>query len=301
MLRPTFIIVGAPKSGTTALSHFLDCHPQVFISRPKEPHFFDGHYNKGINAYLRDHFSNWRQEQAAGEATPSYLLIPYVPSRIRHHLPDARLIAILRHPIDRAYSSWWMFRSRGMEPLTFEDAIHENEQRLASGLCLDERSEAAWREHVTALEKGSRIKIRTYLDSGYYAQHLQRYFALFPREQIRIVLSEDLRNDPRQLMSELYSFIGIAENFEMTDYVTINAAFGAGSRPILQAARITGAVRLRRLLPLPVTSWLKRQLSSLGKRPAISPSTRAYLLEHFAPHTSALEGLLNIKLDSWKE
>ncbi len=110
--RPGFLILGSPKCGTTALARLLDAHPDVAMSTPKEPHFFDAHYERGF-----EHYATWPAHGIAGEATPSYLLVPYVAERIKADLPDAKLIAILRHPVERAFSSWWMFHARGMEPL----------------------------------------------------------------------------------------------------------------------------------------------------------------------------------------
>ena len=127
MSLPTFFVVGSPKCGTTALAQMLAAHPDVFLSEPKEPHFFDAHHDNGLQPYMEQHFAGWSGAGVAGEATPSYLAVPYVPARIRSAIPGARLIAILRNPVQRAYSSWWMFHARGMEPLSFEAAIRDND------------------------------------------------------------------------------------------------------------------------------------------------------------------------------
>jgi hypothetical protein len=301
MRLPTFLIVGSPKSGTTALSQFLSAHPDVFLSQPKEPHYFDSSYGKGLEAYLRDHYADWREERAAGEATPSYLAIPYVPERIRRDLPDAGLIAILRHPVDRAYSSWWMFHIRGMESLTFEDAVRENEERLRRGFFLDDDAGArAWSEHVHALRQGSHIRIRTYLDAGYYAQHLRRYFEYFPREQVRIVLAEQLKQDRDRVVRDLWRFIGVADMADLPGSGPVNEAVGPGARSILRLARRTGIMRLRGVLPESVKSSIKAGLSTMGRQPPLAAETRVRLLEHFEPHTRELEQLLGVELAAWR-
>jgi hypothetical protein len=300
MRTPTFLIVGSPKCGTTALTQYLSAHSNVFVSNPKEPHFFDGRYDKGMDSYVRDHFSAWHDEKAGGEATPSYLLVPYVAERIRRDLPGARLIAILRHPVERAYSSWWMFYSRGMEPLTFEEAIRANEHQLNDQGVWDEGLESAWRLHVEALEKGSRLKIRTYLESGYYSRHLRRYLDLFPREQMKIIFTDELLANPDLVLRDVYEFLGVGSGPEPGERGKVNTAFGSMSRPILQAARLTGAIRLRRMLPASLTNRIKRKLSLLGNQPTIDAGTRSWLVEHFNPHTRDLEDLLNVDLDNWK-
>lgn len=302
MRDPNFLIIGSPKSGTTALAQFLGDHPDIFISEPKEPHFFDAHYVEGMDTYVREHFKGRRHEALAGEATPSYLLIPFAAQRIRLHLPSARLIAILRHPVDRAYSSWWMFHARGMEPLTFEEAIRENERRLANGsFSWDGDAEALWRSHVNALRNGSRIRLRTYLDTGYYAIHLKRYYDLFPAEQVKVVFSEDLQLHPGRVVRELFSFLGADDGVQVAESEIVNAALGPGSRRILEAARLLGIMRLRSLLPTSTRGWIKDNLSRLGKRAPIDPSTRAYLLDHFSSHVRDLEELLHVDLQNWRQ
>jgi hypothetical protein len=301
MRRPTFLILGSPKCGTTALSGVLSSHPDVFLSRPKEPHFFDCDYRKGFESYVADHFATWKSERAAGEATPSYLSLPFVPERIHRELPAARLIAILRHPVERAYSSWWMFHVRGMEPLSFEDAIRENELRLARGVELEgDGGIRAWSEHVRALRQGEPIRIRTYLDGGHYASHLNRYFACFPREQLRIVFSEALIRDRDRVVRELWRFLGVADNARLPAVSAVNEAIGFGARPLLRFARATGLMRLRHRLPDALKASVKTRLSSLGRRPPLTPATRQRLLEYFEPHTRELERLLSVELPSWR-
>jgi hypothetical protein len=301
MRRPTFLVLGSPKCGTTLLSSLLSAHPDVFLSAPKEPHFFDCHYDKGLASYIEDHFAGWKSERAAGEATPSYLSLPFVPERIQRELPEARLIAILRHPVERAYSSWWMFHARGMESLSFEDAIHENEACLARGDDLQgEAGIRAWAAHVQALRQGAHIHIRTYLDGGHYAKQLRRYFACFPRQQMQVVFSDELRGDRDRVVRELWRFIGVSDDARLPATAAANEAIGAGARPLLRLARATGLMRLRGLLPDAFRTSIKTRLSSLGGQPPLAPATRQRLLEHFEPHTRELEQMLAVELASWR-
>ncbi|CAN5355722.1 sulfotransferase [soil metagenome] len=300
--QPNFLLLGAPKSGTTALSHYLASHPDVFLSQPKEPHFFDGAYDKGMEAYVREHFAEWTHEQVAGEATPSYLAVPYVPARIGTELPDARLIALLRHPVERAYSSWWMLHARGMEPLSFATAVADNLARLDDDFARgNEQGEQAWRAHVAALRRGDPIRLRTYLDTGYYARHLQRYYEHFPSSQLKIILSDDLQRRPEDVVRDLWRWLGVRDDIDVPRLGAINEALGSGARPLIWLLRSTGGMRFRSLLP---DVWLtrgKKWLSLLGRRPELAPTLRERLLEHFAPHTRELEALLEIDLTAWKQ
>src|SRR5437762_6880111 len=122
-MLPNFLILGAAKSGTTSLYHVLKQHPQVFVTEKKELHFFvkEHWYRRGMRCYAR-HFAPARAEhRAVGEATPVYLCHPAAPHRIREHLPEARLIAIVRDPVQRAHSHYWQERRRLNEHRSFDE------------------------------------------------------------------------------------------------------------------------------------------------------------------------------------
>jgi Sulfotransferase domain len=300
--RPTFLILGAPKCGTTALAQALAAHPDVFLSRPKEPHFFDCGFDKGLEGYLRDHFRGWRSERASGEATPSYLALPWVPRRILATLPDARLIVILRHPVERAYSSWWMFHARAMDKLPFDEALRENERQLAERtLRDDEASIRAWADHIRAIGRGQALRIRTYLDSGHYAAHLQRYFELFPRERVRVVFSDELRQDSAGVVRSLWRFLGVDADVPGADVATVNEAIAPSSLPLLRLVQATGVMRFRALLPESLKAVVKQRLAARGTQPPLEKATRMRLLEYYEPYTRELERLLGVDLSPWKE
>ena len=129
-----FFILGAGRRGTTSLYQYLSQHPDVLMSTPKEPVFFEAEYENGL-AYYRDRYlKGWNGESALGEARPANLLLPYVAPRIRENFPDAKLVAILRNPVDRAYSHWWVKYCDGIEKRAFVAAVEENLARIASGV-----------------------------------------------------------------------------------------------------------------------------------------------------------------------
>ena len=110
-LIPSFFVVGAQKAGTTALHHYLARHPDIFLPKIKETHFFnDGHgeWHRGFNYYLQKYFSSRNEKKLAGEIDPEYLFFPETAGRIAAHIPNAKLIFIFREPVSRAYSHYWM-------------------------------------------------------------------------------------------------------------------------------------------------------------------------------------------------
>ncbi|MBA3564960.1 MAG: sulfotransferase domain-containing protein, partial [Gammaproteobacteria bacterium] len=148
---------------------------------------------------------------------------------------------------------------------------------------------------------GAPIGIRTYLDSGHYARHLRRYYEYFPRDQIKVVFSEELRRHPAGVIRDLWRFLGVADGIRLPDTVSGNEAVGSAAGPLLRALRAAGVMRFRDLLPETLKSWGKQKLSSFAEQPALGPATRSRLLEHFAPHTDELEELLGVDLSAWRQ
>ncbi|MEQ8381958.1 MAG: sulfotransferase domain-containing protein [Coleofasciculus sp. A1-SPW-01] len=195
---PNFIIIGAPKCGTTAIFNYLNQHPQIYMPSCKEPHFFSfegenkPHWGiPNLEAY-GTLFEGVTDEIAIGEASTWYLYSKTASERIQYHLPEAKLIAILRNPVERAYSSWAFRVQCGWESITnFEQALQAEQSRIC-----DNRE---WDFH--------------YLQSGFYYTQIKRYFDLFPREQIKIYLHEDLKADPVGLLQDIFQFLNIDSNF----------------------------------------------------------------------------------------
>ena len=105
MKRPNFLILGAGKSGTNSLYHYLGQHPDVFLSTPKEPFYFEAEYEKGLKFYWDTYFNGWNGQRAVGEARVANLFLPYIPQRIKESLPQSKLIVTLRNPTHRAHRS----------------------------------------------------------------------------------------------------------------------------------------------------------------------------------------------------
>lgn len=199
---PDYLIVGAQKAGTTSLYDYLVEHPDVLPAATKEVHYFDLHYRKGVNWY-RGHFpprARGGPNAVTGEASPYYLFHPHTPRRAAELLPDAKLIVLLRHPVDRAYSAHNHELTLGNETLPFEEAIEREPERLAGEL---ERLEAeplywsyAWGHHA-------------YLERSRYASQIRRWLACFPREQFLFLRAEDLFADPATVYAKTLDFLGL--------------------------------------------------------------------------------------------
>lgn len=199
---PSYIIVGTMKGGTTSMYAYLCMHPNVCSASAKEVHYFDFNYTRGMSWY-KMHFplkKNILPGHITGEASPYYLAHPCVPERIYKVLPEVRLIAILRNPIERAYSHYQHNRRLKVEPFTFEDALELEDERIAG-------------EEQRLLENSSYQSHNhaafSYKKRGQYAEQLKRWFQYFKREQMLILKSEDLFRDPGQVTSQVFGFLGL--------------------------------------------------------------------------------------------
>lgn len=271
------------------------------MSEPKEPWFFDGQeYNRGLEFYWNKYFKGWTGQKAIGEATPNYLLVPFVPERIKKALPEAKLIAILRNPVERSYSGWWMHFSHGMEKLSFEDAISENLRRIEAGITFEGKDgEYRWYEftsNINCYQKGL-AKYRTYLDHGYYAQHLKRFMALFPKPQIKVILFEDLCCDPQAVVRDVCCFIGVDSKHTLKDNLARNTAYN--SRVMRRLADKLVSTKVHKIFPDKMTRLVVRLLSGFGNRPTMGKDIRAWLVGHYYQHNRELEKLVERDLHHW--
>ncbi len=205
-MLPNFLIIGAPRSGTTTLYESLKQHPQIFLSPVKEPMFFllDGepaHFPgpknpqgvRGINQY-QSLFQGAKTEKAIGEASPCYLFSSKATLGIKQHIPDARFIVILRNPVDRAYSHFLFHRMEGTEPLEdFEAAMDAEDERLRMGWFI------FW----------------CYRGMGYYGRQIERYFSHFSRGQFRFFLLEDLAGRPKEVLKEIFQFLEVDDGIRV--------------------------------------------------------------------------------------
>lgn len=183
---PDFLIIGAKRSGTTWLNSMLEEHPEIYIGT-KEIHYFDYQLDKG-DGWYRAHFADAGPAQLAGEATQTYMFDREVPPEMARLVPEAKLIAALRNPVDRAYSDYWYNRARGIEDLSFEDALE------AEG------------------ERGERYR-KSYFSRGLYASQLRRVAEFYRRDQIAVFIFEEQVADPEHAYRGVCRYLGIDADF----------------------------------------------------------------------------------------
>jgi hypothetical protein len=224
-ILPSFLIIGAQRAGTTSLFRYLLAHPDVAgpsggdsaVWWTKETHFFDEKYTKGVDWYrsffpleaTRARYRKRGHDLQAGEATPYYMFHPAVPPRVAATLPHVRLIALLRDPVERAYSHYQMMARTGREKLSFEGALAAEPERL-EGV-----EQALMVETEALLPSGHRAhhqhRHRAYFARGLYADQLERWLEHFDREQLLVVDTEGLLSRPAQTYAEALGFLGLRD------------------------------------------------------------------------------------------
>lgn len=302
---PTFIIIGAGKSGTTAIHEYCDQHPEVFMTRIKETNFFElegqkVHYTKAEDPLLLNHYpqsiNNLKDYQALyleageevkalGETSPMYLYGKRAPEQIKAYVPEARLIAILRQPTDRLYSRFLHLCRDGDQPTErFEDAL--------------DRNTIWWKRNDLVQE-------------GFYYTHLKRYFERFDRSQLKVFLYEDLRKNPEQLMEDLFTFIGVDPAFRPSLETEYNVS-GKPKSPLIDTLIGSNSILIRTakaLAPgfvnkLKSSPTAQKRLTDLRKknldRTPPSPEIRKrFLDEVYGEEIQQLGQLLGRDLSHW--
>jgi sulfotransferase family protein len=292
MTLPNFIVIGAAKAGTTALYWYLSEHPAVYMSPVKETNFFAyGRDTEGRLLYgdpevhhfpiqtMAEYERLFDQADGAvgiGEASPIYLECPQAADRIRAAVPSVRIIASLRHPVERAYSDYLMhLRHRG------------------------ERFDPA--RDLTVTAPWAAPDSRWMQVSRYHAQ-LERYYAAFPRTHIHVSLFDDLRHDALGMVQEVYRFVGVDPAFA-PDFDTPHAIGGLPARRWLERVltnRAVGAV-VKPILPMGAANWVRRMRArNLKKAPPLPADLRRELTTRiFRDEIERTGRLIGRSLDHW--
>ncbi|HXQ61420.1 MAG TPA: sulfotransferase [Acidimicrobiales bacterium] len=301
MALPDFFVVGAPKAGTTALHRALARHPQLFMSPVKEPKFFlcegpppnqggpgDAHsYREWIwqPAEYERLFSGAPAGALRGESTPFYLADRRALERIHMSVPGARLIAILRDPVDRAYSNWAHLWADGLETVdTFMAACAEEPRRIEAGWA------PFWR----------------YLETGLYGRQLADLYSVFPREQVLVLRYKWLVEEPGRTLDAVCRFLGVDEGV-LDEAPALNVGTYVPPTPttrLLQGA-MRGGAAVGRLFPPQV--WRKASIPLLWliqrtpqHRPELPPHDRARVMSYFADDIALVEELTGWDLAQWR-
>ncbi|MBO0347766.1 sulfotransferase domain-containing protein [Phormidium pseudopriestleyi FRX01] len=211
---PDFLIIGTQKGGTTSLYNYLIQHPQILPATQKEVHFFDLNFHQGVEWY-RQQFppQETEKQMLTGEASPYYLFHPLVPRRVKDLFPQVKLIVLLRNPVGRAWSHYNHEVRWGFETLSFAEAIAQEPVRLAGEvekMFADPNYYSYNHQHYT------------YLSRGIYANQLNSWMELFPKEQFLILSSEAFYANPAAILAETLAFLGLPP-MEIGDYPKYNA------------------------------------------------------------------------------
>jgi hypothetical protein len=282
---PNFIVVGANRAGTTAMYHFLSQHPDVYMSRLKEPSFFalygrrsapgpwDDVMVESLEAY-QALFAGAADHRAIGEVSTAYLQHPAVPARIKSHLPGVRVLAILRNPVDRAFSNYVQYRALNLErSRSFQGALGRPPE---------------WRQEPGHFG-------RRYIRLGYYARAVQRYYETFGRERVRIYLYEDWATRPREILRDIFRFLEVDDSFVPDVSRRHNESIVPRSRTL--AARLDRRWPLEGNLNPPA---MARRLRAWNRRPMrLEPADRRALVEVYREDVLELQHLLGRDLSAW--
>jgi hypothetical protein len=298
MLTPQFLIIGAARSGTTALYQYLVEHPRLFLTEPKEPHYyalagttpaFTGPGDRQTinrlavtdpDAY-RALYRGARPDQVRGEASVSTMYYPDAVRRIRDEVPDARLVCMLRDPADRAFSAYGFMRTRGFEPCdTFEEALADEARRI----------EAGWHHiwHYTAM--------------GRYGEQLAHVLDVFPREQLLVLRHEDMSADPDAVLARVHAFLGV----EVLPHAVDPDPHRSGEpRSTLLSRLVSTPHPAKRFVTPLVPKTLRRRLRrEIVRRNIVRgsyrPETRRQLVETFTPDLELLERVTGLDVAAWR-
>jgi len=297
MVLPNFLIVGAAKSGTTSLYHYLGQHPDIFFPDVKEPHFFSEsktYMARDLDEY-QDLFTTHKGQKAVGESSVSYLFDPFSPGLIKETLGDIRIIISLRNPVNRAFSHWQHFYNVGWEHLSFRAALAAEDERFFS---------KTFRKTAPALVPSGYF----YFRRGLYSEQVERYLSIFNPRDVKILIFEEWIKDLAGTCQSIFEFLMVDPDFS-PQFQVVNPAHRTRSSYIhdfLVTRRPKWITTVYQKSPL----WLKNLIYKSGKwiywtnmtpvqKKTMPEALRSELIEKFLPDIHQLEELLQKDLGLW--
>ena len=272
-MRIGVVGVGPQKAGTTWLYRSLQEHPKLCFPRAvKETFFLDRRFDKGWSWYW-SHFAHWVSEQLCAEIAPSYFDVPIVAKRLEIHNVNARIIINLRDPADRSFSLYLHHRRRGRLDCDFH----------------------------TAVEKMPQI-----IDSSHYCKHISRWIEAFGREQVLIILLQNISSSPEQVLERVYNFLKVS-HIPLPAVARERVYMASLPRfPVLAKLATLGSEWLRnKRLYGPLQSakklGLKRVYTGSSSLPTLAPEIRKALIQEFKLDIAYVEDLLGRSLPEWKQ
>lgn len=293
-MLPNFFILGTQKGGTTTLHHLLTQHPEIYLPSQKETKFFarDREWDKGTDFYESEYFSEVSGEPCVGEIDPDYMYTDIVLDRLLQTYPNfnqLKLIFILRNPIDRALSHYLMTYRRGQEPLSFEDALKAEADRIQGDF--DEKI------HFS------------YSSRGKYFEQISRFLQHTDANQILILFSDELNKDPLSVLQKIYNFLGVTIDFQPEG---VSQHFHAATKPrfplMRQILDRTGSLKklfrvifpfvaLRRRLKEKILDW--NETGSYKSKPKMQSANRCELRSFLEDDIKQLEQFCDRDLSHW--
>lgn len=271
-----FFLAGFQKCATSWIYECLNEHPDVFVPDIDAPHFFTINYYKGIDWYY-NLYSSYEGEGAVGDTTPTYGKSAMAAERIKKHNEDAKILFSVRNPIDRAFSHYWHEKKKKKIEFKFEEAVEYR------GV-------------------GNHDLYENWIKTGFYDLHIKRYYKMFGKKNVRVLLFDDLKEDPKRFAKRIYSFVGVDSSYEPTIVdERKNAAW----------KRLFGVNKIKKKLIYLLTKPLKVFSNSTAKKirnnlhvrseyeRGMDAETRAQLQLIYRPHISALEDQLGRSLEDW--
>lgn len=299
--QPSFFIVGAPKCGTTAICRYLEKHPQVFIPSKKELYYFDSDLRsqpkiESLEQYLS--FFAEGEGKVCGEGSTSYLRSQEAPKAIYDLNPDAKIIVMLREPVSLLYSLHSQRLYDGNEAIQdFQEAIEAAKKGDSS----------------VTLGKLHHDKYFNYLDVVKFSEQLERYFSIFGKDQVLVILYKDFSENTSEIFQKILNFLEVQPDFE-PEFVRVNSNKTVKSRFFLNLVKRPPAKLLeigKYFIPLPqktrrsilegMKARIKKMNTQVKPRPSLDREFRKVLQKEFAPEVERLSQLLGEDLSHWSK
>lgn len=311
--EPNFFVIGAAKCGTTTLYDFLEHHPEVYMSPIKEPHHFSKdiikenfsdeykHYlktrNVNLEEYLKTDFSRkiWEwyiddfnqylqlfkkvsNEKAIGEISNGYLFSSVAAKEIKAQYPDAKIVMILRNPIERAYSHYLANVRDGRTTLSFKEELIADAQKSNKGWCIS----------------------HCYTEMGLYYDQVKRFTDVFDKDQIKIYLNDDLKKNAEAVAKDLFTFLGVNTKVDIDFHKKQNEARLPKSAGFMKFITQTGLKRkIFRSMPKSIQDKVKPLFFKEGKIPKMSEEDKKWLMVQFREDINKTQNLIGRDLSSW--
>lgn len=296
--KPDFLIVGAPRCGTTALHHFLRRHPEIFMPEFKEPHFFGSDLRLKRKRLSESEyaglFADAGNAVCLGEASVDYLYSSKAAAEIKEFNPEMRIIIMLRNPVDALFSMHGYLLYDGNEDIAdFDTALLAEEDRK-KGLRIPRTNEADF--HLF------------YRDRVMFSEQVERYINLFGHERVFIIMHAEFKKGPQPIFAGLLDFLGVDKSF-LPDFETVNPTKKISNMFLLRLVMNPSPLLLksvRAAVPSPVRYMLrnlilKKAVTDDATRQPMSEATRRSLKAEFAPEVKKLGSIIRRDLSGWME